>query len=115
MLPACWRKRFRTSCTSHPDSQDLMVTEKQPTIDTDEIVDKKLQSNYIGDAVRSIDWRNMMKNLSRHRSALAFALLIGLVLGCKSTTSSTSSSTSGSNNNSLKTTNTSANTTSAPA
>src|SRR6266550_5218054 len=54
-----------------------------------------------------------MKNLSRHRSALAFALLIGLVLGCKSTTSSTS--TSAPKNDSPKTTNTSANTSTAPA
>ena len=54
-----------------------------------------------------------MKNLSRHRSALAFALLIGLILGCKSTTSSTS--TSGPKDDSPKNTNTSATTTSAPA
>src|SRR6266550_893478 len=54
-----------------------------------------------------------MKNLSRHRSALAFALLIGLVLGCKSTTSSTSTSVP--KGESPKNTNTSANTTSAPA
>src|SRR5205814_6570882 len=54
-----------------------------------------------------------MKNLSRHRSALALALLIVMVLGCKSTTSSTS--TSAPKNDSRQTTNPSPRTNNAPA
>ena len=49
-----------------------------------------------------------MKNLSRHRSAVAFALLLACSLGCKSTTSSTS--TSAPKSDSVRSTNPSPNT-----
>ena len=42
-LLSIFTRLLRTSCASDPESQDLTVTEKQPTIDTDEIVDKKPQ------------------------------------------------------------------------